>query len=205
MTMPLNTLLENSTSGAFGAAGLACQLIWPLLKRRRAMLGVQMGIGSNYGVQYAMLDAWSGAAVCALGASQTLVAFLAAGRPWLRYLGLAFLPAVAAAGLITWTGWPTLFALSALTLVMIGRLQQDTIRLRQFMLAAAPFGIGYDLSVGAALALIGACISLVISLGALRCEIRKRAGGTTAATRSSKKKFRSFFSVKGGSHQTENA
>ena len=205
MSMTLNTLLDNPTAAVFGAAGLACQLAWPLFSKRRSMLAVQMGVGSNFAVQYALLDAWSGTAVCALGASQTLVALLVGERPWLRYVGLAFLPAVVAAGLATWAGLHTLFALSALTLVMIGRLQQDTVRLRQFMLAAIPFGMSYDLSVGAAPALIGAFISLVIGFGALRRELRKRAGGATDAAQSGNNRILSIFPIKGGAHQTKSA
>ncbi|MBT4890773.1 MAG: hypothetical protein HON65_14590 [Rhodospirillales bacterium] len=174
MSITISTLLDNPTAAAFGAAGLACQMIWPLLTKRRSMLGVQMGIGMNYAVQYSLMDAWSGAAVCIIGASQTLVALLVGENPRLRVLGLAFLPVVATAGMITWAGLPTLFVLIASALIMIGRLQHDTIRLRMFMLASAPFAMGYDLLVGAAPALIGACISLAISLAALRAELRKR-------------------------------
>lgn len=167
-------LSENPAATAFGAAGLACQMIWPLFTARRAMLGVQMGIGTNYGAQYALLDAWSGAGVCALGATQTLVALLAGSRPWIRWLGLGFLPVVAGVCFATWSGPASFFALVACALVMIGRLQQDVIRLRIFMLAAAPFGIGYDLSVGAAPALAGACVSASLAATMLRREIRNR-------------------------------
>ncbi len=85
MQSALLTQIDEPAVAVFGAAGLACQLAWPLFSNRRAMLGVQMGIGTNYGAQYALLEAWSGAAVCGLGATQTLVAFLAgADRPCSR-------------------------------------------------------------------------------------------------------------------------
>jgi len=168
------TLIEDPAATAFGAAGLACQMIWPLFSHRRAMLGVQMGIGTNYGAQYALLDAWSGAAVCALGATQTLVAFLAGTeRPWLKYLGLAFLPVSASVCLMTWAGIGSAFALLASTLIMLSRLQPTTLRLRGFALAAAPFGAGYDLSVGAWPALIGALLSFTIASLAFRREWRR--------------------------------
>lgn len=202
MSLSLSTLLENPAAAAFGTAGLACQLIWPLLKRRKAMLGVQMGIGSNYGIQYATLDAWSGAAVCALGASQTAIALLAGDRPWLRKLGLAFLPILFTSGFFTWSGLPTLLALSACSLIMIGRLQKDTLRLRQFMLASVPFGMSYDLSVGAAPALIGSCVSLAISLFALRRELRNRAARNSGRASEQSRNQLTMTFRKGGAYQT---
>jgi hypothetical protein len=39
-------LLENPDAAAFGAAGLACQLIWPLFSARHAIPWLQMGIGA---------------------------------------------------------------------------------------------------------------------------------------------------------------
>lgn len=174
MATMTNILMEQPVAAAFGVAGLACQLIWPLFSERKTMLGVQMGIGTNYGAQYALLDAWSGAGVCALGALQTLIAFLAGDCPWLRWLGLACLPVVLLIGALTWSGVSSFFALTACSIVMLGRLQKDEIRLRKFMLAAAPFGMSYDLSVGAAPALIGACVSATLAATMLRREIRKR-------------------------------
>lgn len=202
MEIALDTILDNPAAAAFGAVGLACQLTWPLFSKRRTILGIQMGIGTNYAAQYALLDAWSGAAVCALGASQTLIALLAGDRVWLRLLGLGFLPIVALACLATWAGISSLFALSACALVMIGRLQKDTVRLRQFMLAAAPFGMGYDLSVGAVPALAGACVSLVISLAALRRELRKRAAQKHGSAQRPLVKPISFSISSGGANQT---
>ena len=64
--------------------------------------------------------------------------------------------------------------LTAVTLIMVGRMQQDTLRLRVLLLAAAPFGIGYDIAVGAAPALIGGAVSAFVATGMLIREIRSR-------------------------------
>jgi hypothetical protein len=166
--------LENPLAAAFGTVGLACQLAWPLFRAHRAIMSVQFGIGADYSVHYALLDAWSGAGVAGLGATQSALAFFAGERPWLRRAGLIFLPIVAATCYATWSGLPTLFALTAVTLIMIGRLQQDTLRLRILLLAAAPFGVGYDVLVGAAPALIGGITSATIATAMLAREIRRR-------------------------------
>ena len=85
---------ENPLAVAFGALGLYCQLIWPLFRARRAIMTAQFGIGADYSAHYALMDAWSGAGVAAIGATQTAVTIIAGDRPWLRWMGLVFLPIV---------------------------------------------------------------------------------------------------------------
>lgn len=166
--------LENPLATAFGAMGLLCQLIWPLFRAHRAIITAQFGIGVDYSIHYALLDAWSGASVAAIGATQSAMAFLVGDRHWFRWVGLAFLPVVAMICFATWSGLPTLFAFAAVTLIIIGRLQRDTLRLRVLLLAAAPFGMGYDILVGAAPALIGGIVSAVIAATMLARELRLR-------------------------------
>ncbi len=105
---------------------------------------------------------------------QTAIAFFAGERPWLRLLGVGFLPVAGAISYFTWSGIASAFAFVAVTLVMMGRLQKDTVKLRIFLLAAAPFGIGYDIAVGALPALIGGIISAAIAAAMLVREIRAR-------------------------------
>lgn len=174
MTSMIEVFGANPMAVIFGGLGLACQLAWPVFTQRKRILSVQFGIGANYGIQYAFLEAWSGAGICSLGATQTAVAFFAGERAWLRKMGLFFLPVVAIVCYVTWSGYSSLFALVACSLVMIGRLQKDTLRLRIFLLAAAPFGISYDISVGAMPALCGAVSSAVIALVMLVRELRDR-------------------------------
>jgi hypothetical protein len=168
------TFVDNPLAAAFGMMGLLCQMIWPIFRVRKAIMSVQFGIGADYGVQYALLDAWSGAGVCCIGATQTLVAFFAGERPWLRFVGIGFLPVAGAVSYFTWSGIASFFALVAVTLIMIGRLQKDTVKLRMFLLAAAPFGMSYDIAVGALPALMGGMISAVIAAAMLVREIKAR-------------------------------
>jgi hypothetical protein len=167
-------LLESPLATAFGAAGLLCQLIWPIFRARKAILGAQFGIGADYSLQYALLGAWSGAGVAALGALQTALTFFAGERAWLRHSGLLLLPVVGLIGYASWSGTATLLAMTAVTLVMIGRAQRDTLRLRVMLLAAAPFGMGYDILVGALAALAGGIVSAIIAAVMLTREIRAR-------------------------------
>lgn len=166
--------LENPVATAFGAMGLLCQLIWPLFRAHRSIISVQFGIGADYSIHYALLDAWSGACVAGLGATQSALVFLVGDRPWFRWAGLVFLPIVVVICYVTWSGLSTLLAFAAVTLTMVGRMQSNTLRLRILLLAAAPFGMGYDFLVGAAPALIGAVASATISAAILVREIRSR-------------------------------
>jgi hypothetical protein len=167
-------ILGNPWAAVFGAMGLLCQLIWPLFRTRRAIMTAQFGIGADYSIQYALLGAWSGAGVAGLGAMQSALAFFAGERAWLRHVGLLFLPVVGAIGYATWSGLASLFALAAFTLIVLGRMQRDTLRLRVLLLAAAPFGIGYDFIVGAVPAFIGAIVSAIIAVTMLVREINAR-------------------------------
>lgn len=156
-----------------GVVGLLAQLTWPLLNTRRGILSVQAAIGLGYGTQYALLGAWSGAAVAWLGGVQTLlVLFL--GVRHTRTIALGVFPILLLLGVVTWSGIPTLLALIASGLTMMGRMQQDTLRLRKLQLAAAPIGAAHDLYVGALPALAGAVTSAVIAALALRRQAKAR-------------------------------
>jgi len=165
-------VLANPLATFFGVMGLACQLIWPLFRTRKAIVALQFGVGAAYCVHYALLGAWSGAGVAGLGASQSALAFFFASRPWFRRVGLFFLPIVASICWMTWSGLSTVCALAAVTLIMLGRLQRDTLSLRVLQLTAAPFGMAYDIMVGAAPALLGAVLSATIAVAMLVREIR---------------------------------
>lgn len=170
MNFAPNMLLEHPVAAAFGAAGLACQLVWPLFRMRPRILAGQFGAASGYATQYALLDQWSGAGVCTIGATQAVIAMLVGERPWLRHLGFTFIPLAGLLSYLMWNGTASAFAAVAFCLVVIGRMQRDTLRMRAIMLAASPFGIGYDLAVGAVPALAGAILSCAIGLVAFRRE-----------------------------------
>lgn len=176
MTGILEHFADAPLATAFGTAGLAGQLVWPLFRRRAQILSAQIGIASSYATQYALLGQWSGTGVCSVGATQSLISLLAGDRPWLRWMGLVFIPLVGLISYLTWSGAASAFAMTACCLVMIGRMQRDTLRMRIIMLCASPFGIGYDLTVGAAPALMGAILSACIGMAALRREILARRG-----------------------------
>ncbi len=83
---------------------------------------------------------------------------------------------------MTYSGLPTLLAVTACCLVMTGRLQADTLRMRRTQLMAAPFGAAHDLLAGAWPCLAGALLAFAIALAAYRREQRRRRGTDLAAS-----------------------
>ncbi len=176
-----SALAEAPLATAFGTLGLAGQLTWPLLRSRHNILAAQLGIAASYAAQYALLGQWTGTGVCTIGASQTLLTLAVNKGAAHRFAGLGFVPAAWLVGYLTWGGPATGLAIIACSLLMLGRVQRDTLRMRAVMLAAAPFGIGYDIAVGALPALAGALMSACIAAAALRREWRARSSATDSS------------------------
>ena len=165
--------METASAPVFGTIGLGAQLIAPLFRRRNSMLSAQLVAATAYASTYFLMGQSTATAVCLLGAIQTTIAILAGDRAWLSRLGYLFLPAVIAIGFATYSGLPTLLAVSACCLIMIGRLQKTMLRMRVVQLGAAPFGAMHDVVVGAWPCLIGASFSLAMALIGLRRELTK--------------------------------
>ena len=174
----MSSLIEvfqlNPMASAFGTAGLFGQLVWPLFRQRRTIMSLQFAIAANYSLHYALIDAWSGAGMASLGAIQSAIAVVAGDRPWLRRVSLALLPVAVAICYATWHGLPSILALTTLSLIMIGRMQRDTLHVRILLLTAAPFGMAHDVLLGATPALIGGIVSVVVAVAMLAREIRER-------------------------------
>lgn len=154
---------EHPLAALFGCLGFLCLIFWPFFHARATILSLQFSGAILYGLHYALLGAWTGTGMTLLGASQTLAALLLAGNPHARYAALAFLPLAAGMTWFTWSGTPSLCAGAALSLIMIGRMQLDEIRMRVLLLSAAPFGMSYDVLVGSLPGLAGGCIAAGIS------------------------------------------
>ena len=162
-----------------GAFALACSLGWPLFRSRSAILVVQLGSSLGFGIQYALLDAWTGAAFCFLSAAQALMIlrFTDLGQRFSLFALFALWPLAA----VTWAGVPSLLAIAACSLFLIGRMQTDTIRLRLFQLAAAPFVMTYDVWMEAHASLISGACAAVIALFGLWRDWQERQSGYALA------------------------
>ena len=175
MTIALASLIDPSAAPLFGAAGLATRVISPLFVRREQILTAQLAASCLFAASYALMDQLTATSVCLIGATQTTVALIAGDRPWLNRMGYVFLPVALAMGTVTFAGLPTILAVMACCLMMIGRLQQDLLRMRGIQLCAAPFGAAHDLVVGAWPCLAGAVLSFAIAAAAFRRDWKRSA------------------------------
>lgn len=174
MEPSITSLIDPSMAPLFGIAGLIAQMAWPLFQSRETMLTIQLAGTCSYATSYALLGQDTATAVCLTGAIQTTVALLAGDRPWISRMGYLFLPLVQLFGVLTFSGLPTLLAVTACCLTMLGRMQSDTLRMRGLQLTASPFGAAHDAVVGAWPNLAGAILSFTVAFMAFRRELKHR-------------------------------
>ena len=171
----VQTLIDPSAAPLYGTAALTVRIVSPLFACREKILTAQLGSSCLFAASYAVMDQETATAVCLIGAIQTTVSLMAGDRAWLNRMGYVFLPIVLVMGVMTYSGPSTLLAVTACCLMMIGRLQQDLIRMRGIQLAAGPFGAAHDVLVGAWPALFGALLSFAIATAAFRRELKRSA------------------------------
>ena len=175
MTAVAQALIDPSAAPAYGTAALGARMVSPLFVCREKILTAQLGSSCLFAASYAVMDQQTATAVCLIGAIQTTVSLIAGERTWLNRMGFLFLPIVLVMGAVTYSGLPTLLAVTACCLMMIGRLQQDLMRMRGIQLASGPFGAAHDVLVGAWPALFGALLSFAIAAVAFRRELKRSA------------------------------
>ncbi len=174
MTFAATPFLDPSTAPVFGLAGLAAQMAGPMFRTREAILTAQLVASCSHATSYALLGQDTATAVCLTGAIQTTIALMAGERAWMSRIGYVFLPVVLTMGALTFSGLPTILAITACCLMMIGRMQADLLRMRGVQLAALPFGATHDAVVGAWPALAGATLTFTISVVAFQRALKRR-------------------------------
>lgn len=173
MTAVVQTLIDPSAAPLYGTAALATRMVSPLFACRERILIAQLGSSCLFAASYAVMDQRTATSVCLIGAIQTMVSLLSGDRAWLNRMGYVFLPIVLVMGAVTYSGLPTILAVIACCLMMIGRLQQDLMRMRGIQLASGPFGAAHDVLVGAWPALFGALLSFAIAAVAFHRELKR--------------------------------
>jgi hypothetical protein len=182
MAEPFVSILSNLPTVAAdpadvaGLVALGSSLVWPLLRRRRAILAVQVAGSLLFALHYLLLGAATGAAMNVLGALQgiALVVLIDRRRRIGAVAGSMAIGALVAS--LTWTGLPSLLSLAGQWTAAIGRLQLDTQRLRLWFLVSTVFWCAHNLMVGSAFGLA----SDMLALGALLLGLwRRRAVAAT--------------------------
>jgi hypothetical protein len=171
-------LSQNPLAAASGLAGLCLAATWPLLRRRRPILLAQATAGLLFGAHYALIGAFSGAAMNMILSSQALLALPLGLSPRFRAVYLASLPLVAAGVVLTWAGWPSVFAAAGAVFVSLARYQTGVRHLRCGVAAALPCWFGHNWLVGSVPAMTADAVSMSLNLWRLW---RDRPGGSLTA------------------------
>ncbi|PWC34540.1 hypothetical protein TSO352_21075 [Azospirillum sp. TSO35-2] len=133
-----------SAADAFGAAAFAGSCLWPLMKKRRALLAGQAVTNLMFITHYVLLGAHTAAALCALVVVQALAALPEGRSRWQTGLFAATMPAIAAIACLTWAGLPSALSSLGITFSTLARWQSDTMRMRWLLLTAGLFWVTHN-------------------------------------------------------------
>lgn len=167
------TVAATPAASAAGLVAFGCLSLWPLVRSRPGILAMQLGAGLGFAAHYALLGLGTTAVVAGLGAAQSAAALLSVRFPVLAKAGWALIPAMVLAGLVHWSGWTTVFCVTAMSLIAWGRMQEDVLRLRLFILAGGCFWVVHDAAVGSWIALAADLVSGALGIHAI-ARIRPR-------------------------------
>ena len=143
-----------------GIIALGSSVTWPLLRRRKAILVVQVAGSLLFALHYLLLGASTGAAMCVMGALQGVaLVTLVDRRQRIGVVG-ATMAIGAFVTAMTWNGLPSLMSQGGQAMSAIGRLQLDTQRLRLWFLVSVVFWCSHNLMVGSVFGLASDTLSL---------------------------------------------
>lgn len=151
-------LLEPANIAGFVALGSS--VTWPLLRRRQAILIVQVAGSLLFGLHYLLLGASTGAAMCVLASLQGVALVTLVDRRQRIGVVVATMAIGALVAALTWSGLPSMLSQGGQAGSAIGRLQLDTQRLRLWFLVSVSFWCSHNLMVGSVFGLASDTLSL---------------------------------------------
>lgn len=154
-------------------AGTLCLVSWSLMKTRRMMLLVQLGLALGFATHYGLEGQRTAALLNGLGALHVASSLLWGTSPRLKWIGYGMVPAILAACLLSWGGLPSILSTAGMLLIALGRVQVDPAAVRLLVLAGSPFWLAHDVLVGSPLAFAD-LLGIGVGLAALLRE--RRAG-----------------------------
>nr|WP_255569016.1 YgjV family protein [Neoroseomonas alba] len=143
-----------------GFVALGSSITWPLLRRRKAILAVQVAGSLLFALHYLLLGATTAAAMCVMGALQGIaLVVLIERRHRIAVVG-ATLAIGSVVSALTWNGLPSLLSQGGQAMSAFGRLQLDTQKLRLWFLASVFFWCSHNLMVGSVFGLCSDTLAL---------------------------------------------
>ena len=175
--MASEILSGNIVSDASGIGAALCLTCGPAFRDRSAILAAQFGAGMCFATHYLCLGLTVAAATSVLGVVQTGAAMRAPESRSMTRLGYALIGLMVLSGFMFWQGSISAFSILAMSLIALGRLQSDTLRLRVLILSGGIVWMVHDFVGHAWIALIadvGAFITGVAALIALGLRAGRR-------------------------------
>lgn len=163
-----------------GLLGVGANVIWPLIKQRKALLVGQVIACVFMFTHFFLLQAYTGAAVMLVAGIQAALAIPLEQHPQFKRIYLLSMLLTPIVCWISWHGIPSVFSSLALVLFCIGNLQTNTLRLRIFLLLCLFGWIGHNLLILSFPALLSNGLALMTSVFGLMREYKARDQRITA-------------------------
>ncbi len=158
---------------ALGLFGVACNVGWPFLRGRSAMLWGQTVGCVAFALHYLLLGAHTGSLMAALAGLQAVLAIPLGRDPRFRVIYLATLPVIAAAMVLSWMGIASAFVAVAMGVTSVGRYQTNEVPFRAMMLACIPFWSAHNVIVGSIPGLLSDALSFAAGAWMLWVTVRR--------------------------------
>lgn len=158
---------------ALGLFGVACNVGWPFLRGRTAMLWGQTVGCAAFALHYLLLDAYTGSLMATLAGLQAVLAIPLGHDPRFRLGYLATLPIIAVAMTFSWMGIASAFVAVAMGVTSVGRYQTREVPFRALMLACVPFWSVHNVIVGSMPGLLSDALSFAAGAWMLRVTVRR--------------------------------
>jgi Bacterial inner membrane protein len=152
-----------SLASLFGFAGVAANVIWPLMKSREHLLAGQVVACLLMFIHFALLGASTGAAVMATAGVQAAIAIPLGKSKNFRLLYLASLTLTPAICYLSWHGPASAFSSLALAIVCIANYQQSFVLQRVLLMCAILAWIAHNILVASVPALVSNALTLCTS------------------------------------------
>ncbi|MEL6206838.1 MAG: YgjV family protein [Pseudomonadota bacterium] len=186
--MTFDIFTSDAATIVTGVAAALCLTCGPAFRNRQAILSAQLCAGACFVAHYLCLGITVAAAANVLGLVQTAAAIFAARSTSMTRVGYALIGLMVLSGLYFWQGPISGLSVLAMTLIALGRMQTDVVRLRLLLLSGGVVWMAHDVIGAAWFALAADIGAFAVGLSALlsmyvrvRVEWRPPAHPTFAA------------------------
>ena len=169
----MNTNLPLLAS-TFGFAGVAANLVWPLMHKRSTLLIWQTVACSLMLIHFELISAHSGALIMLLAGTQATLAIQLERSPRFKYIYLGSLALTPVICFLTWQGAESIFSSLALAIVCIANFQLNQLHQRALLITAIFAWVAHNVMVGSIPGLasngLAFCVSAIMLLRVYRNE-----------------------------------